>query len=342
MFRVKRGYFFYVLFIFFLLYFLRENKVFCVNRTKDYISDLLKLGIFEKSTNKIKKEIYEEINSTHHTFSSCKTCIKLIQLLNKIIKKKKEPYVDIAIEDALETKLCTPELWKEHFNYDELLYSDHILHHCEHTYKIISNSVEENIYQLYKNEEIFYEKVCGQIHHVCKAAIREEKNSRHNYQKIKFIYDLYSQYLTEEENFRRTSGGIPYKRVKTSEESNVKLEKSNYAIIQSEIKIVDQRELQNDFNNGNFRLIKINKLESKIMELFLHMREQDMFIFLSYHAFGDDSILEVKIKIHEVLDSIREVDKGRYKNRFIDNVDNFLLGEYASRGSQDVHRESDS
>ncbi|SBT36823.1 conserved Plasmodium protein, unknown function [Plasmodium ovale wallikeri] len=144
----------------------------------------------------------------------------------------------------------------------------------------------------------------------------------------------------------RTSGGIPYKRVKTSGESNVKLEKSNYAIIQSEIKIVDQRELQNDFNNGNFRLIKISKLESKIMELFLHMREQDMFIFLSYHAFGghlpDDTILEVKIKIHEVVDSIRDVDKGRYKNRIIDNVDNFLLGEYASRGSQDVHRGSDS
>ncbi|SCO92938.1 conserved Plasmodium protein, unknown function [Plasmodium malariae] len=330
-----KGFLLYCTLLFSYSFFVRFcNIINCINVGKDYFTDLLKIGIFDNSTRKIKKEIYENINKTHNTYSACKTCIKLVQLLTRIIKKKKETYVDIAIEDTLELNLCNSELWKKYFNYDELLYNEYAIEHCEYTLRIIKDSIELHIYQLYKNEELFYVKVCTNIHHICKMAINEEKTRLSSYTKVKFIYELYSKYLTEEEGFSTTTKGLPYKIIDASSKDNSKLKKSNYALIQSEIKIMHQNYSYNNFKNNNFRLIKINKLEDKVMELFLMMREKDVFIFLFTNDHSgegrspNDSILEIKIKIHKASDYMDDVVKGTYKNTLI-NDDNFLLYKYS-------------
>ncbi|CRH00685.1 conserved Plasmodium protein, unknown function [Plasmodium relictum] len=320
------------LFSFFLIF--RFNKIISINIENDYISDLLKIGIFDKNTPTIKKEIYDQINKVHNTFSSCKTCIKLIQLLCKIIKDKKEKYIDIAIEESLEINLCNSDLWKKFFNYDEILYSEYILEYCEHTFKIIKDNIEENVYELYKNVELFYEKVCEHIDKVCKTAIKEEKLNYTNQIKTKFIFQLYSKYLIEEENFSYTENGLPYKLIETNK-NNIKLKKSHFAIIQSEIKIIHKNNLCNDFENNNFRLIKIDMLEEKVQDLFLKMREQDTFIFFFYNEFSskdiipNDSILEIKIKIHKITYHIKGVDTKIFKNNLIIDDEKFLLNKYS-------------
>ncbi|CRG94031.1 conserved Plasmodium protein, unknown function [Plasmodium gallinaceum] len=318
------------LFYFFIICY---NKISSINVENDYISDLVKLGIFYRNTSTIKKEVYEKINQAHNTFSSCRTCIKLIQLLNKIIKKKKEKYIDIAIEETLELNLCSSELWKEYFNYDEILYNEYILEYCENTFKIIKDNIEENVYELHKNVELFYEKVCGNIDQICKTAIKEEKLNYENQMKTKFIFQLYSKYLIEEENFSYTDDGLPYKLIETNN-NNLKLKKSNFAIIQSEIKIIHKNILYNDFKDNHFRLIKIDKLEDKVQNLFLKMKELDMFIFLLYNEFSNegiipnDSILEIKIKIQKIIYDIDEVATKNFKNNLIID-EKFLLNKHS-------------
>lgn len=198
MYNIKKVYFF-VHFLF--LFFWGFQKSSCIYPGNNYIYELLKLGIFDKNTMKIKKEIYENIDKTHQIFSSCKTCIKLIQLLTKIIQNKKEHYIDIAIEETLETNLCKPQLWKQYFNYDELLYNEYVIDNCAYTHKLVKDHIEDNIYKLYKNEKLFYEHVCEKIHHICKKAIEEAQNTSNNSLKTKLMYDLYSKYLVDHVKF---------------------------------------------------------------------------------------------------------------------------------------------
>ncbi|GAW81585.1 hypothetical protein, conserved [Plasmodium gonderi] len=295
------------------------HKFNCRYMGKDYLQDLLETGIFEKNTTRIKKEVYENINHTHYKYSLCKTCIKLIQLIKKIIKNKKETYVDIAIEDTLEINLCDSKLWHEHFNYDELLYNEHVVEYCKNTLKIIKEKIEQFIYQLYDQEELFYQKVCLHINQICKIAIQEEQNNFSNSAKIKLIYEVYSDYLTAEEEFNRTSKGMPYKKIGNDKDSKLALKRTNYAIVQSQIRTMYQKKLSDDFESNKFKLIKISKLDDNVLEVFLGMREQNMFKFLFYYP-----ILEIKIKIHRALDD-SDILLQNYENDLITDDNNFLL-----------------
>ncbi|ANQ08878.1 Uncharacterized protein PCOAH_00032190 [Plasmodium coatneyi] len=300
-------------------------KINCVHVGNDYLRDLLKMGIFEKNSTKIKKEVFENISRTHEIYSSCKTCIKLIQLIGKIIQKKKEPYVDIAIEDTLETNLCDSNLWHEHFNYDELLYSEHVLEYCKVTLKLTRDSIEQHIYQFYSKEELFYRRVCLHINPVCKTAIQEEKINLSTESKVKLIYQLYCDYLTGEEHYSQTSQGVPYKKIESADSSNLTLKRSDYAVVQSEIGTMQQKKLTNDFAARKLRLLRISELADDVLEVFLRMKQQDVFKFLFYCQSCEDPILEVKIKIHRVSDNVDAIIKGNYQHDLIMNDRQFLL-----------------
>ncbi|EUD64777.1 hypothetical protein C922_04813 [Plasmodium inui San Antonio 1] len=297
----------------------------CMHVGSDYLRDLLKMGVFEKNSTKIKKEVFENINRTHETYSSCKTCIKLIQLIGKIIQKKKELYVDIAIEDTLETNLCDSNLWHEHFNYDELLYSEHVLEYCKQTLNLTRDSIEQHIYQLYNNQELFYRTVCLPINPLCKTAIQEEKSNLSTDSKVKLIYQLYCDYLTGEENYRQTSQGVPYKKIQTADGSNLTLKRSDYAVVQSEIGTMHQKKVTDDFAARKWRLLRISELEDDVLEVFLRMKQQDVFKFLFYCKSSEDPILEVKIIIHRVSDNVDAIVKGSYHHDLITNDRHFLL-----------------
>ncbi|GAB67111.1 hypothetical protein PCYB_111320 [Plasmodium cynomolgi strain B] len=292
---------------------------------KDYLRDLLKMGIFEKNSTKIKKEVFENINRTHETYSSCKTCIKLIQLIGKIIQKKREPYVDIAIEDTLETNLCDSNLWHEYFNYDELLYSEHVLEYCNATLKLIRDSIEQHIYQFYNKEELFYRRVCLHINPLCKTAIEEERINLSTDSKVKLIYQLYCDYLSGEENYSQTSQGVPYKKIESADSSNLTLKRSDYALVQSEIRTMQQKKLADDFAGRKLRLLRISELDDDVLEVFLLMKQQDVFKFLFYCQSCEDPILEVKIKIQDISDNVDAILKGSYQDDLITNDSQFLL-----------------
>ncbi|KJP87967.1 hypothetical protein AK88_02401 [Plasmodium fragile] len=300
-------------------------KTNCVHVGHDYLRDLIKMGIFEKNSTKIRKEVYENINRTHETYSSCKTCIKLIQLIGKIIQKKKEPYVDIAIEDTLETNLCDSNLWHEHFNYDELLYSEHVLEYCKATWKRTKDSIEQHIYHFYNKEELFYRTVCLHINPLCKTAIEEEKVNLSKDSKVKFIYQLYCDYLTGEEHYSQTSQSVPYKKIESAHNSNVTLKRNDYAVVQSEIRTMNQKKVADDFADRKFRLLRISELDYDVLEVFLRMKQQDVFKFLFYCKSCEDPILEVKIKIHRVSDNVDSIIKGSYQDDLITNDKPFLL-----------------
>ncbi|CAI7721184.1 conserved Plasmodium protein, unknown function [Plasmodium vivax] len=292
---------------------------------KDYLRDLLKMGVFEQNGKKIRKEVFENINRTHETYSSCKTCIKLIQLIGKIIKKKREPYVDIAIEDTLEKNLCDSNLWHEHFNYDELLYSEHVLEYCKATLKLTKDSIEQHIYQFYNKEELFYRTVCLHINPICKTAIEEERSSLSRDSKVKLIYQLYCDYLTGEEHYSQTSQGVPYKKIEPAESSNLTLKRGDYAVVQSEIRTMHQKILADDFAARKLRLLRVSELADDVLEVFLRMKQQDVFKFLFYCKSCEDPILEVKIKIHRVSDDGDAILKESYPDDMITNDRHFLL-----------------
>ncbi|CAD2109040.1 conserved Plasmodium protein, unknown function [Plasmodium vinckei] len=321
------------LFVHFLfLIFVSFQTSSCIYPGNNYISELLKLGIFDKNTMKIKNEIYESIDKTHQIFSSCKTCIKLIQLLTKIIKNKKENYIDIAIEETLEINLCNPQLWKQYFNYDELLYNEYVVDNCKYTYKLVKEHIEDNIYKLYKNEKLFYEHVCEKIHHICKKAIEEAQNNSNNSFKIKLMYDLYSQYLIDHDNYNITPNGIPYKIIEKYKNNNKEnINKNSYIIIQSQIKNMSQIKIYDDFKSEHFRVIKMNKLNDEVAELFLKVGVQNMFTFIFYSQFerngqiSNDSILDIKIVIYDVINNIEDLVPKNYKNKLVDNDETFLL-----------------
>ncbi|CAA9988868.1 conserved Plasmodium protein, unknown function [Plasmodium knowlesi strain H] len=300
-------------------------KTKCVYVGKDYLQDLQKMGIFEKNSSKIRKEVFESINRTHETYSSCRTCIKLIQLIGKIIEKKKEPYVDIAIEDTLETNLCDSNLWHEHFNYDELLYSEHILNYCKVTLNVTRDSIEKHIYQFYNKEELFYRTVCLHINPVCKTAIEEERINISTESKVKLIYQLYCDYLTGQEHYSQTTQGVPYKKIESADNSKLTLMRSDYTLVQSEIGTMHHKKLADDFAAGKLRLLRISELADDVLEVFLRMKEQDVFKFLFYCQSCEDHILEVKIKIHRVSDNIDSIIKESYQHNLIDNDRHFLL-----------------
>ncbi|VWU52770.1 conserved protein, unknown function, partial [Hepatocystis sp. ex Piliocolobus tephrosceles] len=249
----------FIIFIFCLMSQLK--KTVCTNYQNDYISDLLQLGIFDNNLKTINKDILNEINDTHYIFSSCKTCIKLIQLIIKIIKKKKETYIDIAIEDTLELNLCDVDLWKKYFNFNDLMYNEFVLKHCTHTYNLIQYDIENFIYKLYNNEEKFYKKVCGKINYICQRAIDDEKknNSYNNDTKVKLMYELYSAHLTDKEGFTLTSQKVPYKKISSANNNGYKFINTKYVVIQSKIKTMHQNKLHDDFENNYYRLIQIDK-----------------------------------------------------------------------------------
>ncbi|SCN61602.1 conserved Plasmodium protein, unknown function [Plasmodium chabaudi chabaudi] len=327
--NIKKVYFFsHFLFLLFGSF----QKSSCIYPGNNYISELFKLGIFDKNTMKIKNEIYENIDKTHQIFSSCKTCIKLIQLLIKIIKNKKENYIDIAIEEALEINLCNPQLWKQYFNYDELLYNEYVVDNCKYTHKLVKEHIEDSIYKLYKNEKLFYQHVCEQIHDICKKAIEEAQNSSNNSFKIKLMYDLYSQYLVEHDNYNRTPNGIPYKIIeKYKNNSNQNINKNSYIIIQSQIKNMNQIKIYDDFKSELFRVIKMNKLNDEVAELFIKVGVQNMVTFIFYNQLdkngqmSNGSILDIKIIIYDAMNNIEDLVSKNYKNKLLDNDETFLL-----------------
>ncbi|KOB62427.1 hypothetical protein PFHG_04149 [Plasmodium falciparum HB3] len=267
----------------------------CIPITNDYVSELFDMDLFDnKERTKIKNEIYDMINETHKTYACCKTCIKIIQLLYQIIKqeKKKEKYIDIIIEDILEINLCNPYLWNKHFYYNIALYTEYFL----------DNSIME-----------------------------QQKDLNHNIN-IQTVFFMYSQYLVSSENFIITTKGLPYKIIENKISKEIKIKQNSYVIIQSQIKVIHSKVLQDDFSYGKYRLIKISKLEEKIQELFLKMREGYLFVFFfytKYHHEGvilpSNSILDVKIKIHQVKDHIKDIHIEKRKKELINDIDGFLL-----------------
>ncbi|ETW39474.1 hypothetical protein PFNF135_06142, partial [Plasmodium falciparum NF135/5.C10] len=134
------------------------------------------------------------------------------------------------------------------------------------------------------------------------------------------------------ENFIITTKGLPYKIIENKISKEIKIKQNSYVIIQSQIKVIHSKVLQDDFSYGKYRLIKISKLEEKIQELFLKMREGYLFVFFfytKYHHEGvilpSNSILDVKIKIHQVKDHIKDIHIEKRKKELINDIDGFLL-----------------
>ncbi|SOV81593.1 conserved Plasmodium protein, unknown function [Plasmodium sp. gorilla clade G3] len=307
----------------------------CIPITNDYVSELFNMDLFDnKERTKIKKEIYDMINETHKTYACCKTCIKIIQLLYKIIKqeKKKEKYIDIIIEDILEINLCNPNLWNKYFNYGISLYTEYFLDNCNFTLYRIKDNIEKYIYKSYNNQNLLYQSICLPINPICKTAIIEEQKNLNQNINIQMIFSMYSQYLVSSENFIITAKGLPYKIIQNKITNEIKIKKNSYIIIQSQIKVIHAQVLQDDFSYGKYRLIKISKLEEKIQEIFLKMKEGYLFVFFfytEYHHKGDilpnNSILDVKIKIHQVKYHIDDMKVEKRKNELINDIDGFLL-----------------
>lgn len=341
--------FFSFLFLFFsLMNFLFRNTVICVIENEDFendemeydfVDDLMKMDIFEKDSTKLKKEIYEQINETHFAFSVCKVCIKIIQMLNKIIERSKEKYVDIAIEETLEMNLCDSKIWEEYFHFNEILYNEHILDFCEYTKNKIQNDIEKYIYKLYKNEKLFIKTVCEKLYPICNVAIKEEEEiSNHiiinkdgsKKSKIKLMFDLYAEYLIAEKQFKKTPKGLPYKIKRRKEGNSVPVEKDDYILIQSKIKVLHKHKLLNDIKDNNYRLLKIEQMNDKIQELFLLLLEQDeleFFFFLEFcknETLPSDSIFEIEVKLHKVSKDITVI-KIKEEGKLIKNNNNFLL-----------------
>ncbi|KYN95080.1 hypothetical protein PRSY57_1366200 [Plasmodium reichenowi] len=307
----------------------------CIPITNDYVSELFDMDLFDnKERTKIKNEIYDMINETHKTYACCKTCIKIIQLLYQIIQqeKKKEKYIDIIIEDILEINLCNPHLWNKYFYYNIALYTEYFLDNCKYTLNIIKENIEKYIYKSYNNQNDLYQYICLPINPICKTAIMEQqKNLNHNIN-IQTVFNMYSEYLVSSENFIFTTKGLPYKIIENKISKEIKIKQNSYVIIQSQIKVIHSKVLQDDFSYGKYRLIKISKLEEKIQELFLKMREGYLFLFFfyrDYHHEGDilpsNSILDVKIKIHQVKDHIKDMDVEKRKKELINDIDGFIL-----------------
>ncbi|CAC9699275.1 conserved Plasmodium protein, unknown function [Plasmodium sp. DRC-Itaito] len=328
---------FYVTNFFLILNFLLRIPQICSCKsiTNDYVSELLNMDLFDnKERTKIKNEIYDMINETHKTYACCKTCIKIIQLLYQIIKQetKKEKYIDIIIEDILEINLCNPHLWNKHFNYNISLYIEYFLDNCNYTLNIIKDNIEKYIYKSYNNENALYQYICLPINPICKTAIIEQQQNLNHIINIQNVFSMYSQYLVSSENFIITTKGLPYKIIENKISNVIKIKQNSYVIIQSQIKVIHSKVLQDDFSNGKYRLIKISKLEEKIQELFLKMREGYLFVFFfyrEYHHEGDilsnNSILDVKIKIHQVKDHIEDIDVEKRKKESINDMDSFFL-----------------
>ncbi|KYN97428.1 hypothetical protein PGSY75_1367300 [Plasmodium gaboni] len=308
----------------------------CTTITNDYVSELFDMELFDsKEKNKIKNEIYDIINETHKTYAWCKTCIKIIQLIYQIIKeeKKKEKYIDIIIEDILEINLCNQHLWNKYFIYNiSLLYTEFFLDNCKYTLNIIKDNIEKYIYISYNDQNALYQYICLPINPICKTAIIEEQNNFNHNINIQTVFSMYSQYLLLNENFIITTKGLPYKIIENKINKEIKVKQNSYIIIQSKIKIIHAKILQDDFSYERYRLIKVSKLEEKIQELFLKMSEGHLFVFffyIEYHHKGDiipnNSILDIKIKIHKVKDHIEDMDVEKIKNKLIYDIDGFLL-----------------
>lgn len=325
----------------------------------DFIRDLLDMDIFEPGSKKIKKEIYDEINEIHFSFSICKVCIKIIQIFNKIIDGTKEKYIDVAIEEALEMNVCDSKIWNEYFHFNEIIYNEYILYYCDYTMKRIKNDIEEHIYELYKNEKLFIKTVCEKLYTVCDVAIKQEEaekeyenennnrnknknenenineNTHNNYvSRTKLIFDVYADYVVKEKQFKRTNKGLPYKIIGDTPPGRREIEKDDYILIQSKIKELHKNILLNDFKYNIYRLIKVEELDDKIQELFFLVKEQDQLDFFFFHEFcknekfPSNSLFEGKVKIHKVLKNASEIENEveiKDNEKLIINNEDFIF-----------------